>query len=125
MVVLINSGVNTVESMIMLIHGQVSPARERSNVNVLVKAHEFIIEVKGLVHGPLPACLSIASSQKAGSSCIQVIVVLGVVLSIVQHKMGQQLQLKLQRGHCRSSLSKSVRVQVIPVKDRSMVVYPI
>ncbi len=129
MVVLVNGGINTVEPMIMLIYGQVSPARESSMVNVLVKAHEFVVndklEVKGLVHSPLPACLSIASSQKAGSSCIQVIVVPGVVLSIVQHKMGQQLQLKLQRSHCRSSLSKSVRVQVIPVKDGSMVVYPI
>jgi hypothetical protein len=129
MVVLINGGINTVKSMIMPIHGQVSPARERSMVNVLVEAHEFVVnnklEVKGLVHGPLPACLSIASSQKVGSFCIQVIMVLGVVLSIVQHKMGQQLQLKLQRGHCQSSLSKSVRVQVIPVEDRSMVVYPI
>ena len=129
MVVLVNSGINTVESMIMLIYGQVSPARESSNVNVLVKAREFVVnyklEVKGLVHGPLTACLSIASSQTAGSSCIQVIVAFGDVLSIVQYKMGQQLQLKLQRGHCQSSLSKSVRVQVIPVKDRSMVVYPI
>jgi hypothetical protein len=129
MVVLVNSGINTVESMIMLIYGQVSPARESSNVNVLVKAREFVVnyklEVKGLVHGPLTACLSIASSQTAGSSCIQAIVVLGVVLSIVQQKMGQQLQLRLQRGHCRSSLSKSVHVQVIPVKGRSMVVYPI
>ena len=129
MVVLVNSGINTVESMIKLIYGQVSPARESSNVNVLVKAREFVVnyklEVKGLVHGPLTACLSIASSQKAGSSCIQAIVVLGVVLSIVQQKMGQQLQLRLQRGHCRSSLSKSVHVQVIPVKGRSMVVYSI
>ena len=128
MVVLVNSGINTVESMIMLIYGQVSPARESSNVNVLVKAREFVVnyklEVKGLVHGPLTACLSIASSQTAGSSCIQAIVVLGVVLSIVQQKMGQQLQLELQCGHCRSSLSKSVKVQVIPVKDGSMVVYP-
>jgi hypothetical protein len=102
---------------------------ERSVVNVLVKAREPVVNnkpgVQGLVHGPLPACLSIASSQKAGSSCTQVIVVLVVVLSIVQHKMGQRLQLKLQRDHCRSSLSKSVKVQVIPVKDGSMVVYPI
>ena len=107
MVVLVNGGINTVEPMIMLIYGQVSPARERSMVNVLVKAREFVVdnklEVKGLVHGPVHACLSIASSQKAGSSCIQVIVVPGVVLSIVQHKMGQQLQLILQRSHCRSS----------------------
>ena len=92
MVVLVNSGINTVESMIKLIYGQVSPARESSNVNVLVKAREFVVkyklEVKGLVHVPLSACLSIASSQKAGSSCIQVIVVLGVVLSIFSKRWG-------------------------------------
>ena len=46
MVVLVNSGINTVESMIMLIYGQVSPARESSNVNVLVKAREFVVNYK-------------------------------------------------------------------------------